>query len=414
MPASPVTSRTPGLVLTEHELEVPLDHARPDGPSITVFAREVAAPDGLDRPFLVYLQGGPGHESPRPTGSPTSPGWLARALADHRVLLLDQRGTGRSTPVGDLPGLSPQEQAQYLTHFRADSIVRDAELLREALGVRRWSVLGQSFGGFCALAYLSIAPDSLEAAYMTGGLPPVGRHPDEVYTATWARQLELVERHYARYPGDRERVRALHERLTASPLALPGGDRLTARRLRMLGNPLGMSDGSDALHGILELPEESPGFRHDAADPMGFARNPLYAVVHESCYADGATTAWSADRMRPAVFDEDPTLLFGEHVQPWVLDDVAALAPLREAAQILADHPWPRLYDPAQLAVNDVPVAGAVYAEDPYVEAGFSLETARAVRGARVWLTNEHLHNGLRADGARVLDRLFAMAHGRA
>ena len=56
----PVTRRTPGLVLTEHELAVPLDHARPDGEQITVFAREVAEPDGRDRPFLVFLQGGPG------------------------------------------------------------------------------------------------------------------------------------------------------------------------------------------------------------------------------------------------------------------------------------------------------------------------------------------------------------------
>ena len=32
----------------------------------------------------------------------------------------------------------------------------------------------------------------------------------------------------------------------------------------------------------------------------------------------------------------------------------------------------------------------------------------------RVWLTNEHLHNGLRADGAGILDRLIAMARGRA
>ena len=36
----------PGLVLIEHEFQVPLDHARPDGERITVFAREVADPDG--------------------------------------------------------------------------------------------------------------------------------------------------------------------------------------------------------------------------------------------------------------------------------------------------------------------------------------------------------------------------------
>lgn len=407
------TLTTPGLVTVEHELTVPLDHAHPDGEQITVFAREVADPDGRDRPFLVFLQGGPGSEAPRPTGAPTSPGWLGRALVDHRVLMLDQRGTGRSTPVGDLPGMTPQEQATYLTRFRADAIVADAELLRAALGVERWSVLGQSFGGFCSLHYLSVAPDSLHAAYLAGGSPPIGRHPDEVYAATWARQRGLVEQHWARCPGDRERFLALHARLDAEPLATPGGA-LTSRMLRYAGHRLGMSDGSQHLHALLELPAGSPAFRWGAADLMGFARNPLYAVLHESSYADGATTAWSADRTRPAAFDDDPSLLFGEHLHPWVLDDVEALAPLAEAGRLLADHPWPSLYDPAVLATNDVPVAAAVYADDPYVDVTFSMETARAVRGTRAWLTNEHLHDGLRADGARLLDRLIAMARGRA
>ena len=100
-----ITVHANGLVITEHEFSVPLDHARADGPRITVFAREVSDPDGTDRPFLVFFQGGPGMEASRPTRKPTSPSWLDRALQDFRVLLLDQRGTGRSTPVGTLPGM---------------------------------------------------------------------------------------------------------------------------------------------------------------------------------------------------------------------------------------------------------------------------------------------------------------------
>ena len=97
------TTRVPGAVLTEREHIVPLDHAQPDGPTISVFTREVADPDGLDRPYLLFLQGGPGIEAARPTAPPT--GWMARAVRDYRVLLLDQRGTGRSTPVGrTIPG----------------------------------------------------------------------------------------------------------------------------------------------------------------------------------------------------------------------------------------------------------------------------------------------------------------------
>ena len=68
--------------------------------------------------------------------------------------------------------MTPEAQADYLTHFRADSIVRDAEAIRLKLGVKKWSILGQSFGGFCALTYLSFYPESLNAAFITGGIPP--------------------------------------------------------------------------------------------------------------------------------------------------------------------------------------------------------------------------------------------------
>jgi pimeloyl-ACP methyl ester carboxylesterase len=409
----PTTITTPGLVLVEHEFRVPLDHARPDGETITVFAREVADPGGRDRPFLVFFQGGPGGEAPRPTRHPTSPGWLDRALAEHRVLMLDQRGTGRSTPVDRVPGGTPAEQAAYLSHFRADSIVRDAEWIRRDLGVERWSVLGQSFGGFCTLTYLSIAPEGLAAAYVTGGVPPVGRHPDEVYAATWDRMRERSLHYYTRYPADRDRVRALHEHLETTDVRLPNGDRLTGRRLRTLGNALGMSDGPERLHYLLELPPQSRAFRHDVQSGMGFARNPLYAVIHEACYADGHATRWSAQRTMPPDFAEDVTLLGGEHLFPWLFDDHGELRDLKAAAEVLAAHEWPRLYAADTLRANEVPVAAAVYVDDPYVDSGFSMETVGLVRGMRAWLTNEYLHNALRADGARVLGRLMDLAAGR-
>lgn len=83
-----------GLVVTDHVIDVPLDHDQPTLGTVEVFARVVAAPDGGDRPYLLYLQGGPGQESPRPSAMPANPSWLDRALRDYRVVLLDQRGTG--------------------------------------------------------------------------------------------------------------------------------------------------------------------------------------------------------------------------------------------------------------------------------------------------------------------------------
>jgi pimeloyl-ACP methyl ester carboxylesterase len=409
-----ITTATPGLVLTEHEFEVPLDHARPDGERIAVFAREVADPDGTDRPYLVFFQGGPGFEAPRPTRHPSSPGWLDRALRDFRVLMLDQRGTGRSSPVGALPGLGPQEQADRLAHFRADAIVHDAEWIRRELDVERWSILGQSFGGLCVTTYLSLAPEGLREALVTGGLPPLGNRIDDVYRTTYARTLERCRRYYERYPGDRARVLALHERLAGEDVRLPSGDRLTSRRLRQTGSLLGMSDGAEHLHYLLELPHDSPAFRHDAGQTLGFARNPIYAILHEAGWADGSATNWSAERMRPAIYDEQVELLTGEHVFPWMFEDMAALAPLAQAAGLLAEREWPALYDAERLVANEVPVAALLYAEDMYVERRFSEETASRVRGLRTWLTNEFEHNGLRVDGERVLGRLLDLVRGRA
>jgi pimeloyl-ACP methyl ester carboxylesterase len=413
MPVS-IAYTTTGLVLVEHEFQLPLDHSRPDGEKITVFAREVADPDGRDRPFLLFLQGGPGFEAPRPVGSPRSPGWLDRVLRDYRVLLLDQRGTGRSTPVDDLTGRTPQQQADYLAHFRADAIVRDAELIRDELGESPWSVLGQSFGGFCAFTYLSLAPKGLREVFITGGVPPVGRHIDDVYRATYIRTVDRVERYYRRYPADRNRVRELYELLESKDVRLPDGDRLTGRRLRQLGSLLGMSYGADQLHYLLELPVGSAAFRHDVLAAHRFARNPIYTVLHEASYGDGDATRWSAQRTLPQDYEHDVTLLAGEHTYPWMFDDYGALAPLKDAAELLAARTWPRLYDPERLRDNEIPVAAAVYAEDPYVESEFSMRTAADVHGMRCWLTNEYDHNGLRADGARILSRLMDLAAGRA
>ncbi|MEJ7753368.1 MAG: alpha/beta fold hydrolase [Candidatus Limnocylindrales bacterium] len=407
-----VTYRAPGVILTEREHLVPLEHGTTVGPNITVFTRQVAAPGGEKRPYLLFLQGGPGFEAARPTSPPT--GWMKRALQDYRVLLLDQRGTGRSTPVGGtIPGDTPQEQADYLKYFRADSIVRDAELIRAELGGERWSVLGQSFGGFTSMTYLSIAPEGLREAFITGGLSAIGRPVDDIYGATYVRLLETNRAYFARYPGDRVRARDILQRLDDEDVRLPSGDRLTARRFRQLGMWLGDSAGFELLHHVLELPFGSNAFLHDAEHGVRFGRNPIYATLHESSYADGVATRWSAARLLPAQVEEEG-LFTGEHIFPWMWQDYGALHGHRAAAGLLAEHAWPRLYDAERLRHNDVPVAATIYVNDLYVERAFAEETAAAIRGLRPWITNEFEHNGLRADGERVLGRLIDLVRERA
>lgn len=314
----------PGLRFRSHTVAVPVDHRRPGGATIEVFAREMVAADraGDDLPWLLFLQGGPGGKSPRPLRAES---WLARAVQTHRVLLLDQRGTGRSTPVTarTVRGMPAEQLAAYLKLFRADSIVADAEILRERVaGGATWDTLGQSYGGFITMAYLSTAPEGLRTCYVTGGLPGLTTTADEVYARTYPRVAAKNAEFYRAFPGDAAAVRRMADHLAGTDVRLPDGDRLTVGRLRVLGNSFGMSYG--------------------------------YAQVH-----------------------------------------------------------WPILFDRSRLASNEVPVHAAVYADDMYVDAGLSLQTAASVGNLRVWVTNEHEHDGLRTSGESVLSRLMDMAAGR-
>ncbi len=196
-------------------------------------------------------------------------------------------------------------------------------------------------------------------------------------------------------------------------MRLPSGDRLTARRFRQLGMWLGDSAGFELLHHVVELPFGSAAFLHDAANGLKFDRNPIYATLHESSYADGVATRWSADRLLPDEIVEQGYLT-AEHIFPWMWDDYGGLRGHKEAAGILAEHAWPALYDADRLRRNEVPVAATIYVNDLYVERDFAEETAATIRGLRAWQTDEFEHNGLRADGERVLGRLIDMIRGNA
>jgi pimeloyl-ACP methyl ester carboxylesterase len=421
--------RQPGTILTDHSFLVPLDHGKPDGDQIEVYAREVVAVGKADAklPWLLFLQGGPGFGAQRPVGREA---WLDRALNDYRVLLLDQRGTGRSSPVTRqaLAGLgSAKAQADYLAHFRADSIVLDAELIRrELIDDEPWSVLGQSFGGFCTVSYLSFAPHGIREAFITGGLPGLSATADDVYRLTYPMVAHRNAAHYKKYPDDVELVRQVAAYLTEHEVRLPDGAPLTVPAFQSIGGMLGQSTGSHQLHYFLEnafaADELSDAFLYQLQAKRSFAGAPLYALLHEPCYAQGAATRWSAQRIqaefaefdhRVAIEGTAPLLFTGEMIYPWMIDADPVLRPLREAAGLLANRDdWAPLYDPARLAANEVPVAAAVYYDDMYVPRELSMQTAKTIRGLRAWITNEYEHDGLRVSNGKVLDRLIAMVRG--
>ncbi len=414
----------------EHFFRVPLDHfgGSPDGETITVFAREYVSAahseeQAAELPWLLFLQGGPGGRGNR-FGS--LGGWSKAAARDFRILMLDQRGTGLSSPIDrtTLPLRGPAAaQAAYLEHFRADSIVVDAELIREALGAEPWTVYGQSYGGFCALTYLSFAPQGLREVLVTGGLAPLAGPADDVYRATFQRVAARNAEYFAWYPEDRAAVERIARHLRHTPEYLPDGSPLTVERFQMVGAFLGGNTRVDSLHHLLEDaftetaagPRLSDAFLDQVQGIVSRRSNPLYALMHESIYGQGQATGWSAWRVldeypefKP---DAEPLLLTGEMVYPWYFEQDPALQPLREVADLLAaKEDWKQLYDRGQLAANTVPVAAAVYSDDIYVDRKLSLETASAVRGLQVWESGDFHHDGIADDGEGIFARLLGMA----
>jgi pimeloyl-ACP methyl ester carboxylesterase len=419
----------PGLLLQDHLLDVPLDHSRPDGPTLSLYAREVRSVERAqdDLPWLLFLQGGPGGQSPRPL---TRSGWLGEAVKNYRVMLMDQRGTGRSSAVTDRTPErfdDPQALAAYLGLLRADSIVRDAELLRAAVaGGAKWTTLGQSYGGFCTLAYLSLAPHGLEKCLITGGLPGLWAQAEDVYRRTWPRVIAKNAEHARRFPEDVITLKRLRDQIAArpaeSPIRLPNGDPLTVGRLQALGAGFGMSYGFAEIHYLLEEAfdgdEIATSFLAEVERRTGHLDGPLYAILQEVIYCSGTASRWAAERVRaefPEVStDAERLVLSGEMKESCIFREEAALAPFAEAMEILnAKSDWPDLYDLEVLATNEVPIAAAIYFDDLYVDAELSLQTAAFVPNLRPWITNEFEHDGLRSE-ERVFTHLHDLATGRA
>ncbi len=420
----------PGMRIRDHLVTVPLDWRAPDdGRTIDVFAREVVDPTrGADAlPVLLFLQGGPGGKSPRPTDR--SPAWLADALRTHRVVLLDQRGTGRSSRIeaSRIDALAaPDRIADTLCLFRADSIVRDCEHLRRTVfGGARWETLGQSYGGFVTATYLSFAPEGLAACYVTGGLPGLDARADDVYRRTYRRAEGKTALFYARFPDDRARIGRVADILDGSDVRLPDGDRLTVRRLQILGIDFGMAPGFENVHWVFDEAFATRGedrlsdaFLANVLSLTSYDDNPLFALLQESIYGSGeGATGWAAARIgadHPQFgTDRRPLLFHGEMMFPWMFRDIRSLRPFERAAEALAAHGrYEPLVDPARLAGNEVPVAAAVYFDDLYVDAGLSLETAGRIGNLQAWVTNEYEHDGLRASPA-VFARLREMVRAR-
>lgn len=405
-------------------LSVPLDYSQSEGAKIKLFARDLYAPGHEQAELLFFFNGGPGFACVRAWRDTP---WLIEALKTYRVVLLDQRGTGHSQMV-DLNNLqaftSPEILAEYLSHFRADNIVRDAEYLRAHIFKRdQISVMGQSFGGFVVLSYLSQAPQSLTRAFITAGIAPLlCNSVDEVYSALFNTVKDRNQRFYQRYPADRAKVQAIVAALTVSPMQI-AGEVLSVERFLDLGWYLGEENGLATLHHWLDqafceadCTRLSWSFAKNVLQATSFWQtSPLYVLMHEAIYCQGFAGNWAADRVKRSLaeFDASQAVPYfsGEMVRANMLQDYPGLTPFAQAAQLLAQKTdWPLLYDLEVLAANTVPVVALLMTDDFYVNYDLAKQALRGIANVRVWRHKTWQHDALRKHGKSVMRGLQARA----
>ncbi|KAK5114290.1 hypothetical protein LTR62_002541 [Meristemomyces frigidus] len=447
------------LKITEHFFDVPKDYSKPDGGTIRIFARSVkkqetpvvpdTAKDKDQLPWqgilettlywMCYLQGGPGMNCRSPPNYSFTQPVLERG---YQMLYLDQRGTGLSSPVTastlQMRGVN-DVQARYLKLYRADSIVKDCEAVRQALTAdfpeekKKWSLMGQSFGGFCIITYLSFHPEGLRESFIFGGLQPLVKSPDEVYRSLYKKVIERNEAYYAKFPEDVGRVKTIMAYLSRfgdGKIKLPSEGTLTRRRFAQLGIMLGFHGGIDTLHEIvLAAHMDIEAFGHltrptlSAIDSTAiFDDHLLYAIMHEPIYCEAHAPKWSAHRVLQEEYadtfslekaqgdDTQPIFFTGEMVFPHMFEDYSELRKLQPVAELVAaDNSWTPLFDLAQLAKNQVPVYAAAYTEDMYVDFDLSMKTAKRIKGCKVFVTNVMFHDAVRSKMEEVIRNVFAL-----
>ena len=166
-------------------------------PDATIYYEEMGSSQGTP---LVIANGGPGFDH---TYLLLSPAWQ-ELTKNRRVVMYDQRGTGRST--GDHKNQT----------FTLKDQIDDLEALRAHLGIERMELLGHSWGGYLVMAYAAAHPERVAHLFIVDSAAPLFKDTiflfKEIYPETIERQDAVA---FADEMGDKNATAVnLHEYLT--------------------------------------------------------------------------------------------------------------------------------------------------------------------------------------------------------
>ncbi len=239
-------------------ISVPEDASRPAGRQVRLFIARVPAINRRSQPDPLFLiAGGPGMgTADMYTGVAQA---FARVGRDRDIVLVDQRGTGRSTPLAcdlsddtllegreaDIKALTARcrdalQKGHDLTQFTTSVAVRDLDAVRAALGYELINLYGVSYGTRVAQHYLRRFPQHTRSLILDGVVPPGLSLGPEIATDAEAALGRILAR--CRLDGDchkafgdpTEPYRALRAELQGAPVAvtLPDPRNAAPRTLR--------------------------------------------------------------------------------------------------------------------------------------------------------------------------------------
>lgn len=382
-------------------LNVPENRAHPEGRRLSIFV--AVLPANTLSPAsdpVVLLAGGPGQAA-------STLGPFALQLGSIRrtrdIVLIDQRGTGRSSPL-DCPAFAPDEHAEFDTdpvpksllcawqlagkgvdasQYTTSAFVADLDEMREALGYRHVNLWGGSYGTRVAQEYLRRFPDHVRSVVLDGVAPPSLRISFDV----WRTRDDALD-------GTITACRASPPCLKAHPdpaatlqairQSLEGGRTVTVRDPRT-GLSREMHIDFDTIIGALQPLTYAPEAASLIPELLALAKNGEYAPLFA---ASLVIVGDLPEQFNPALFysvtcAEDVPRITREERMNGVADGrVRALA---RRAIAVCDQ-WPKGTYPPDFATpvtSDVPVLLLSGGLDPVTPPAYGDEVAKGFPDSR-------------------------------
>jgi pimeloyl-ACP methyl ester carboxylesterase len=419
-------------------LTVPEDRADPAGAVVRLFVTRLAGRTGATAADpVVVLQGGPGD-------TPDLGSFVDHPLRDARdVIVLDQRGTGRSEPSLACPEIAEDERARLaldldddtaveaaataarkcrdrlegagvdLTAYDSAASATDVADLRLALDIDEWNLAGHSYGSRLALTVVRDHPEGVRSVALSGPEPPRADEPADLAANAEAAFEVLFDACaddtacHENSPDLRATFEQLVEQLEAAPVVVEATDsagRVGTVRFDgdllplLLFNALYESDLIPALPGLLEE----------------LARGEGFALVAGLVLDRSSSTEVFSHGMNLSVQCQDEVALSGaDPVTPEerAVDYLRAFARTREIERAQCEQ-WDTGRSPrreARIVRSRVPTLILVGEYDPITPPAYGRLTAETLPGSHVFELAGLGHDATTRDCPRLLrNRFFA------